>query len=78
LRTEVKVNRDTELEIFGSRAGNYAVRVACAAAGGKPVVTLDLDVENVLSVRQLLESTLLVSCRRLGAFRSLTAPRSPG
>jgi hypothetical protein len=55
------VNRETELEIFGSRAGNYAVLAVCDAAGGQPVVTLDFDVEDVLSVRQLSESPLLVS-----------------
>ena len=55
------MNGDIELEIAGSEAGNYAVRVIRAAAGGEPVGTLDLDVEDVLSRRQLLESTVLAS-----------------
>jgi hypothetical protein len=56
------VNGDIELEIgAGSSAGNYVVRVIRAAAGGEPVSTLNLDVEEILSRRDLLEATVLAS-----------------
>src|SRR6266516_4854340 len=58
----VNVNGDIELEIgAASGAGNYLVRVVRAAAGGEPVGTLELDVEEVLSRRELLEATVLAS-----------------
>ena len=58
----VNVNGDIELEIGpGSGAGNYLVRVVRAAAGGEPVGTLELDVEEVLGRRGLLEATVLAS-----------------
>jgi tetratricopeptide (TPR) repeat protein len=58
----VIVNSDIELEISaGSRAGSYQARVIHAAAGGEPTGTVDLDVEEVLGRRGLLEATLLAS-----------------
>jgi tetratricopeptide (TPR) repeat protein len=58
----VTVNGDIELEIgAGSPAGNYTVRVIRAAAGGEPVSTLKLDVEEMLRRRDLLEATVLAS-----------------
>ncbi len=59
--TGVRMDGDIELEITGSGAGYYAVRVIRAVAGGEPVGTLDLDVEELLARRQLLESTVLAS-----------------
>ena len=58
----IKVNGDIELEIgAGSGVGNYAVRVIRAAAGGEPVGALELDVEELLSRRDVLEATVLAS-----------------
>jgi CHAT domain len=56
------MNSDIEIEIgAGSGTGHYAVRVLRAAAGGEPTGTLELDVEEILSKRELLESTVLAS-----------------
>lgn len=56
------MNGDIELEISaGSSAGNYIVRVIRAEVGGEPVSTLNLDVEEVLNKRDLLEATVLAS-----------------
>jgi outer membrane protein assembly factor BamB len=63
------VNGDIELEIgAGSAAGTYEVRVIRAAAGGEPTANLQLDVEQLLGRRGLLEATLLASAvaRRSG------------
>jgi CHAT domain-containing protein len=58
----VRVNGDIELEIgAGSGVGNYAVRVIRAAAGGEPAGALELDVEELLSRRDVLEATVLAS-----------------
>ena len=56
------MNGDIELEIGAeSAAGDYLVRVIHAAAGGEPTAPLELDVEEVLGRRELLETTLLAS-----------------
>jgi outer membrane protein assembly factor BamB len=56
------VNGDIELEIgAGSSAGSYSVRVIRAAAGGEPAGALELDVNELLARRELLETTLLAS-----------------
>jgi hypothetical protein len=56
------MNGDIEIEIgAGSETGYYAVRVLRAAAGGEPVGTLKLDVDEILSRRESLESTVLAS-----------------
>jgi hypothetical protein len=56
------VNGDIEIEIgAGAEIGRYAVRVLRAAAGGEPTGTLELDVEQILNRRELLESTVLAS-----------------
>ena len=56
------VSGDIELEIgAGSGAGTYVVRVVHAAAGGEPEGTLQLDVEEMLNRRDLMEATLLAS-----------------
>jgi outer membrane protein assembly factor BamB len=69
------VNGDIEIEIgAGSGAGSYAVRVIRAAAGGEPVGTLELDVDEVLGTRELLEATLLASAV---ARRSVAAAERP-
>jgi hypothetical protein len=61
----VRVNGDIELEIgAGSGVGNYAVRVIHAAAGGEPVGALELDVDELLSRRDVLEATVLASAVR--------------
>ncbi len=53
---------DIELEIgAGPTPGHYDVRVLRAAAGGEPVGTLKLDVNTILSQRELLEATVLAS-----------------
>ena len=58
----VVVNSDIELEIGpGSGPGNYVVRVIRAPAGGEPVGTLQLDVEELLSRRGSLEMAVLAS-----------------
>ncbi len=72
----VGVNGDIELEIGpGSGAGNYAVRVVRAAAGGEPTGTLELDVEEVQSKRELLEATVLASTA--ATRRSVSAAERP-
>ena len=56
------MNGDIELEIgAGSSAGSYSVRVIRAAAGGEPAGALELDVNELLARRELLETTLLAS-----------------
>jgi tetratricopeptide (TPR) repeat protein len=56
------VNGDIEVEIgAGSGAGRYAVKVLRSAAGGEPSGTLELDVDEVLSRRDLLAATVLAS-----------------
>ena len=56
------MNSDIELEVgAGSGVGNYAVRVIRAAAGGEPVGALELDVEELLGRRDVLEATVLAS-----------------
>ena len=56
------MNSDIELEVgAGSGVGNYAVRVIRAAAGGEPVGELELDVEELLGRRDVLEATVLAS-----------------
>jgi tetratricopeptide (TPR) repeat protein len=56
------VDGDIELEIgTGSGPGSYLVRVIRAAADGEPTGTLELDVEELLDRRNLLEMTLLAS-----------------
>lgn len=61
------MNADIELEIgAGSAVGDYVARVLRSAAGGEPVCTLKLDLDEVLSRRELLEATVLasaVTCR---------------
>jgi len=70
------VNGDIEIEIgAGSETDRYAVRVLRAAAGGEPVGTLELDVEEVLSRRELLESTVLASA--VTARRSVPVAEQP-
>jgi hypothetical protein len=69
------VNGDIELEIgAGSGPGNYVVRVVRAAAGGEPACALELDVEEVLGRRGLLEATVLASAV---ARRSVSAAEQP-
>ena len=71
----VTVNGDIELEIgAGSGVGSYVVRVLHAAAGGEPVGTLELDVEEMLSRRGLLEATVLASAL---PRRSVSAAEQP-
>ncbi len=71
----VMVSSNIELEIgVGSGAGNYVVRVVRAAAGGEPEGTLQLDVEEVLSRRDLIEATVLASAV---ARRSVSAQEQP-
>ena len=66
---------DIELEIgAGSAAGQYEVRVLRAAAGGEPAGTLNLDVDEVLSKRDLLEATVLASAV---ARRSVSVAERP-
>jgi len=68
------VDGDIELEIgAGSGPGSYLVRVIHAAAGGEPTGTLELDVEELLDRRILLEMTLLASGVRR---RSRSAPEA--
>ncbi len=56
------MNGEIELEIGGgSGAGHYDVRVLRSAAGGEPAGTLELDVDEVLGQRDLLEATVLAS-----------------
>jgi parallel beta-helix repeat protein len=56
------VSGDIELEIgAGAVADTYVVRVVRAAAGGEPESTLQLDVDELLSRRDLMEATLLAS-----------------
>ena len=56
------MSSDIELEIgAGSRAGNYVVRVVRAVSGGEPEGTLQLDVEELLGRRDLMEATVLAS-----------------
>ncbi len=56
------MNGEIELEIGGgSGAGQYDVRVLRSAAGGEPAGTLELDVDEVLGQRDLLEATVLAS-----------------
>src|SRR6266568_873373 len=70
----VVVDGDIELEIgAGSGPGSYLVRVIHAAAGGEPTGTLELDVEELLDRRILLEMTLLASGVRR---RSRSAPEA--
>jgi outer membrane protein assembly factor BamB len=69
------MNGDIELEIgAGSSAGSYSVRVIHAAAGGEPTGALELDVNEVLARRELLETTLLASAV---ARRSVPAAEQP-
>lgn len=69
------MNGDIELEIgAGSAAGTYTVRVIRAAAGGEPVADLELDVDEMLGRRDLLEATLLSSAV---ARRSAPAAEQP-
>jgi CHAT domain/WD domain, G-beta repeat len=69
------VNGDIEIEIgAGSEAGHYAVRVLRAAAGGEPVGTLELDVDEISSRRELLENTVLASAV---ARRSMPVAEQP-
>ncbi|GHF52803.1 hypothetical protein GCM10010218_37820 [Streptomyces mashuensis] len=59
---------DLELEICGTRPGEYEVRVVRAAAGGEPEAVLRLDVDALLARRAELENTVLassVSARRV-------------
>jgi tetratricopeptide (TPR) repeat protein len=56
------VSGDIQLEISsGTGAGNYEVRVVHSAAGGEPTGTLGLDVDELLAMREILETTLLSS-----------------
>lgn len=56
------MNSDIELEICaGSEVGNYSVRVIHSPAGGEPVSTLRLDVQELLSRREVLEATVRTS-----------------
>ena len=69
------VGGDIEIEISpGGRAHNYTVRVVRAAAGGEPVGSLELDAAEILSTRDLLESTLLASAV---SHRSVSAAEQP-
>ena len=69
------MNAAIELEIgAGVRSGSYVVRVVSAAAGGEPTGTLDLDVEEALGRRGLLEATVLASAV---ARRSVSAAERP-
>ncbi len=69
------MNGDIELEIgAGAAAGSYSVRVIHAAAGGEPAATLELDVDEILGRRELLEATLLASAV---ARRSMPAAEQP-
>jgi tetratricopeptide (TPR) repeat protein len=69
------VNGDIEIEIgAGPEAGHYAVRVLRAAAGGEPVGTLELDVDEISSRRELLENTVLASAV---ARRSMPVAEQP-
>jgi regulator of protease activity HflC (stomatin/prohibitin superfamily) len=66
---------DIELEIgAGSGVDTYAVRVVHAVSGGEPEGTLQLDVEEVLSRRDLMEATVLASAV---ARRSVPAAEQP-
>jgi len=68
-----QMNGDIELEIdAGSGVRNYAVRVIRAAAGGEPVGALELDVEELLSRREVLEATVLASL--LDSLRLIMQP----
>jgi tetratricopeptide (TPR) repeat protein len=59
---EATVNGGIELEIgAGSGPGDYRVRVLQAAAGGEPVGSLRIDVDDLLSRRSQLEATVLAS-----------------
>ena len=56
------VGGDIEIEIGPrTRGHNYKVRVVRSAAGGEPIGSLKLNVEEILGYRELLESTLLAS-----------------
>ena len=67
---------DIEIEIgAGSGAGNYIVRVVSALSGGEPTSTLQLDVEELLSRRALMETTVLASA--VAARRSVPATEQP-
>jgi tetratricopeptide (TPR) repeat protein len=56
------VDGDIELEVSaGSPKQSYVVRVVYAVAGGEPTGTLQLDVDDILGRRDLLEATLLSS-----------------
>ena len=69
------MSNDIELEIgAGSGADNYVVRVIRAVSGGEPESTLLLDVEEVLSRRDLMEATVLASAV---ARRSVPAAEQP-
>jgi tetratricopeptide (TPR) repeat protein len=69
------VDGDIELEIgTGSGADSYVVRVIHAAAGGEPSGALELDVEELLGRRSLLEATLLASAV---ARRAVTEAEQP-
>jgi tetratricopeptide (TPR) repeat protein len=69
------MNAAIELEIgTGAKSGSYVVRVVSAAAGGEPTGTLDLDVEEALGRRGLLEATVLASAV---ARRSVSAAEQP-
>src|ERR1700722_15112938 len=58
----VMVSGDIELEVgAGSTLGQYVVRVVRAVAGGEPEGVLHLDVDELLSRRDLLEKTVLAS-----------------
>lgn len=54
-----------ELEIeSGPRPGTYEVRVARSLGGGQPSIVVDLDVDDLLSRRSGLESSILASAVR--------------
>src|SRR5215510_1217533 len=56
------VGGDIELEVSaGPQQRSYVVRVVYAVAGGEPSGTLELDVDDILGRRDLLEATLLSS-----------------
>lgn len=66
---------DLELEISGTRPGEYEVRVVRAAAGGEPEATLRLDVDELLARRPELEATVLASS--VSARRVVPASEEP-
>ncbi|GAA3028281.1 hypothetical protein GCM10020000_00970 [Streptomyces olivoverticillatus] len=76
MQTEgVAMATDLELEISGTRPGEYEVRVVRAAAGGEPEATLRLDVDELLARRPELEATVLASS--VSARRVVPASEEP-